>query len=309
MMKKISLLCLALSVIMFFASCESTVIARIEFSGDGKTAEMRHIEYDLSYILDNADELSASLKVPPMLKNVNPKIDYGKLLSAFGMTGAEYEKFSDPSGRKYKLGTKTMIVYDAGFISYTDTSLYEMPLKWGGNIMDETEYLAGEAGLDISGLSYDSTYQTADTVSVTFKRRINGVRVVGRTGITAEGMGDGFAGFYYLSSAYSSEREFEPVSLTDAVNELLTEKSSQSFGREIGVEAAPIETVKVTGVEIVYWDSAYTQTKMNQTYIQPVYCFTGECTDCDGSVTPFVGYVRAVPDTITTDFHVEDLGE
>jgi len=301
-MKKAASFLLAL-LLCALCSCDSHygVIVRIEFSGEGKSAEARHISYDLSAVREK--ELSSL----PLLKNINPYLDYDKLLAAFQMEGAEYTKFSDPSGRKYKQNEKTLVVYRSGLISFTDTSRYgkvntilEKQMR-----LAATE-LAEAAGLDVSELVYGETVLSEESATVVFSRRINGVETVGRTGMSVTFNGDGVSGFSYLCTAYGIAVEQELISVSEACDLLLTDKSSQTFGRETGVKTRAIETVIVSDVTLVYWDSAYTQTRMYQTHIQPVYRFEGVCIDSIGGKTVFTGYVRAVSDKVTANFHVDD---
>lgn len=303
---------LVLSTLAAFAlmsSCGSNVIARIEFSGDGKTAEMRNISYDLSEIESMADELDDALGAPPILKNVKWNIDYDTLLGVFEMSDSECEKQSDPEARTYTSGSKSIVIYGSGVMSYKDSSLYDLPCEL---TEEEAESLAREkmtaAGFDISDMTVSNASTEEDgTMILVFGRQINGLKVVGNTGATVAFNGNGISSLSFMSTAYSEEIQFEPIGVKAAAAELLTEKSSQTFGRQAGQNMLPIRTVRVTGVEFVYWDSVYTQTKMNQTHIQPVYCFTGICTDADGNETQFTGYVRAVSDSRTTNFRVDEI--
>ena len=295
-MKKFGLLLLTLLFLLCSCDVNSGVIARIEFSGTGLTASARHVNYDLSAV---EGKEPAAL---PLLKNVDPKIDYAKLLAAFGMTGADYARLSNPSGRKYKLGGKTLIVYKAGFISFTDLSLYgKVNTMQPKQMADAATALAAQAGLSVSDLTFAESFDG----TVVFTRTIDGTEAVGRTGMSATYNGDAVSGFSYLSSNYGDKQDVPLIGAAEAGTLLLTDKSSQSFGRETGVAVAAITDVIVTDVELVYWDSAYTQTQMRQTHIQPVYRFTGDCIDSLGNVSPFTGYVRAVSDNLTTDFFVD----
>lgn len=310
-MKRFAAILIALMLSLSLCACSgSGAIARIEFSATGYAASARHITYDLSALQGREEELDAKLGQPATLRNVSADIDSEKLLEAFGMTGATVEKRKDPNGREYTKGTRSLVLYDSGILSYSDSSLYEKESTISGEEAAALiENVAGQAGLDLSDLTLADTYQTEYGWSLTYGRTINGMKVVGRTGLTAEIKGDGISGFRFLSTPYGKEMDIELIGVSAAMAELLTEKSSQSFGRETNTEVSAIETVKVTDVSLVYWDSAYTQTKMNQTHIQPVYCFTGICTDRKGNQTDFTGYVRALSDDITVNFHVENIDE
>lgn len=310
-MKRVISAVVTLMLALSLCACDSNgVVARIEFSAAGYAASARHITYDLSSLEGRETELDGTLGKPATLKNVSPDIDTGKLLEAFGMTGATSEKKSDPDGREYTSGTRSLILYDSGIISYSDSSLYE---KESTLTAEQAAELIGnvarQAGLDLSQLTLADTYETEYGWSVSYSRTINGIKVVGRTGLTAEIKGDGISGFRFLSTAYGNEVDMELIGVSAAMDELLTENSSQSFGRPTDTESAAITDVKVTDVSLVYWDSAYTQTKMNQTHIQPVYCFIGICIDREGNETTFTGYVRAISDEHTTNFHVENIEE
>ena len=300
-MKKL-LAALTAFLLLLFCSCDANfgVIARIEFSNGGKTAEARHITYDLFAVEGKqVDPL-------PLLENIKPKLDYGKLLSAFGMEKADYTSFSDPAGRKYKTETKTLVVYESGLISFSDTSLYGKGNTFTDEQLRQTgEETAKNAGLDLSELTLAEWLSAEEARTAAYDRKIGGVEAVGRTGMNITYNGDGISGLTYLASTYKNKTEQTLLTVGEAAKLLLTEESSQSFGREVGVAVKAIETVTVTDVDLVYWDSTYTQTRMMQTHIQPVYRFTGICLDTDGKESPFTGYVRAVPDSETTDFYVD----
>lgn len=295
--------------LLSLCSCSgSGLIVRIEFAGDGLTASMRNIDYDLSALEAKAEELDAQLGSLPVLKNVPREMDKDKLLSTFGLDGTEPEKQTSPDASVHRSGTKTLVVYDAGFISYRDTSLYDQPCTLSE---EEARSIATEkataAGLDLSDLTVSGVTFADDIATVSFSREINGVQTVGQTGLTVKFNGGEISSLNYSASAYSGELEIEPIGVAAALAELLTENSSQTFGRQTGQAVEAIRRVKVTDVKFVYWDSAYTQTQMYQTHIQPVYCFTGTCTDDSGNETPFTGYVRAISDDITANFRVDEV--
>lgn len=308
--KRISALLLIFLLTLAFVSCEGYgAIVRIEFSGDGKTASMRKIEYDLSAFSSKADQLDTQLGIIPTLINVNPSINYDKLLDAFNMSGAKFEKQTDPNARTYSLGDKTLVVYEAGFISFSDASLYGKTNTCDRDTaVGKVKTVANNAGINISDLYEDDVYEDEDgTITVSFKRKINGIDVAGRCGLTAVINGDGISSLSFTASSYSGEFEMEIIGVEKALELLLSENSSHSFGREIGQASTAIKKVTVTDVKLVYWDSAYTQTKMYQSHIQPVYCFSGICTDAEGNETEYTGYVRGISDDYTANFKVEEI--
>ncbi len=309
-MKRLFTACVVL-LLAFLVSCDSnSLMVRIEFSGAGYAASARHIDYDLSTLQGKEDALDSSLGQLPALKNTPVDLDTDTLLAAFGMTGATSEKKSDPAGWEYTLGSKSLILYKSGILSFSDSSLYDKPGTLTGEQAAElVKATAEKAGLDLIGLTLADTFETEYGWSLSYSRTVNGVKTVGRTGITADIKGNGLSGFRYLCTAYEREVPTTLIGVKAAMEELLTERSSQSFGRPTDTQSSVITDVAVTDVTLVYWDSAYTQTKMNQTHIQPVYCFTGVCTDREGNQTDFTGYVRAISDKETANFHVENIDE
>lgn len=307
--KRIICFCLSTVIALFLSSCGgSGAIVRIEFSGDGKTASMRKIDYDLSAVSSKTAELDAELGILPTLINNNPSTDYERILKAFQMEGAKYEKQTDPNARTYSLGDKTLVIYASGIISFSDTALYGKE-----NTCDKTaasekvKAIAGKAEINISDLYEAEVFDDGGIYTVTYKRKINNVEVAGRSGLTAVVSGDGISSLNFTASAYSGEFEVELVGVEKAMELLLSENSTHSFGREIGQAATAIKSVTVTEVSLVYWDNMYGQTKMYQSHIQPVYCFKGICTDADGNVSDYVGYVRAISDDYTANFRVDEI--
>ena len=302
-MKKIICVFLISLFLLSLVSCSGGAISRIEFSGTTATEHQRKIKYDFSELSSKAEELDASFGTPPMLNNVNKKYDKKTLLSAFNMSDVKAERMKNTAVKAYRYvdGDKRLITHDDGFIAYYNTALYEK-----APTLSDSEYKAladdviNKLGLDLTELTPQEMTDAEGRKLLYYSRKINGITVVGNTGLYFYFEGDGISIFKQQCSAYSGETHFEPIGVKAALDALLTEKSAQSFGREEA--ASRVETVKVTSVQLVYWDSFKSQ--VSQTHIQPVYLFHGTATDSNSVETEFTGYVRAVSDDLTASFGI-----
>ncbi len=285
-------------------SCNGTgAIARVEFSGTTATQEQRKIEYDFTSLLNQTETLDAELGTPPMLNNTNKKYDGSTLLSAFGMGNVKREKMENTAVKAYRYvdGQKRLITHEDGFISFYNTALYGVkPTLSDDEYIKIAEDVIEKLGLDMSELSAAEMTDANGARLLSYNRTINGIKVVGNTGLHFYFEGNGLSIFKQQCSTYSGETPFEPIGVASALDKLLTEESAQSFGRE--ETTSRIKTVEVTSVQLVYWDSFKSQ--VFQTHIQPVYLFHGIATDLDGVETVFTGYVRAVSDDLTASFGV-----
>jgi hypothetical protein len=59
-----------------------------------------------------------------------------------------------------------------------------------------------------------------------------------------------------------------------------------------------VKTANIKKVELLYWEDS--SPNSSQTYIQPVYKFSGDTFNEKGDKDNFVAYVQAIPDDITT---------
>ncbi len=302
-MKKLLSVFLVAVLSFGFISCSGGGISRIEFSGTTATEHQRKIKYDFSELSSKASELDVSFGTPPMLNNIKKKYDKNTLLNAFNMGDVKREKMENTAVKAYRYvdGDKRLITHDDGFIAYYNTALYEKaPTLSDSEYKALAEDVIKKLGIDLTELTPQEMTDADGRKFLYYSRKINGITVVGNTGLYFYFEGDGISIFKQLCSTYSGETPFEPIGVKAALDTLLTEKSAQSFGREEA--ASKIETVKVTSVSVVYWDSFKSQ--VSQTHIQPVYLFHGTATDEDGIETEFTGYVRAVSDDITASFGI-----
>lgn len=292
------------SLLFTAVSCVGNgTVARIEFSGTAATQHQRKIEYDFSDLYEQADTLDISLGAPPMLNNIGKKYNKDILLSAFDMSNVKREKMENTSVRAYRYidGQKRLITHDDGFISFYNTALYGVaPTLSDEEYKSIAEAVIEKLGLDLSELSPSEMVDANGARLLSYNRTINGIKVVGNSGLHFYFEGDGLSIFKQQCSTYSGETSFEPIGVKAALDKLLTADSSQNFGRD--ETTARIKTVLVDSVQMVYWDSFKSQ--VYQTHIQPVYLFHGTATDSDGVETVFTGYVRAVSDDLTASFGI-----
>ncbi len=308
--ERIGILALALAATLAAGGCSSSVIARVEFFGSKATAQQRQVEYDFSALEARAAELDTQLGAPPLLHTVEKNnLDASTLLTAFGMDGAtKGEKNKDDNSVRYTDGDRTLILYPSGTFNFFNTALYGQACT-----KSDAEYqaLAGEvlsaSGIQTQELTPGEMQEAGGYRLLSYQRTINGLPVVGNTGVEIYFAGDGIAMLYQMSSAYDGERKSEPIGVAAALQTLLTEASSQDFGRDQSQSGVLIRTVTVESVEMVYWDN--TKTQERQTHIQPVYLFRGTATDEAGTQTTFRGYVRVVSDEITTSFERDEIEE
>lgn len=202
---------------------------------------------------------------------------------------------------------------DNSFIKLNDDGTYEYHIKKRdefkeSNISDNdairlSKKLLAENDLLLSGFSFKTVgYETVTSESdpkktkilrkfVYFNRKIDNEFTCGVSrivvGIDQNGM---ISDLFCVAKNTSVEQNIKIKDFNTAYSDL------KRFNGLITMDG-DVNKANIKKVELLYWED--NTPNSDQTYIQPVYKFSGDTYNENGEKGEFIGYIRAIPDDIT----------
>ena len=132
-------------------------------------------------------------------------------------------------------------------------------------------------------------------VGVSFRKKINDIRILGNDVFELYFDGSGIEGLYIELYDYNMAGTMDLIPIKEAATRI---KSPDSFNiDENGLEKnmQKIDTLEIQKVKL-YWVNQYNN---GCNVLQPVYCFTGIATDINGMKASFNSIIIAVPESYT----------
>ncbi len=188
--------------------------------------------------------------------------------------------------------------------SYLDMSDEELE-KIAWEAFEKLPFMDGT--FEYTGIVSETTLKDSEgthTVSagVSFRRKLDGIRVLGDERCVLKFDGDGLIGFTFELYEYKEIGQMDVVPLDDAFAKLKTPDRLVISSKEI------MNSLSI-GIDVVIDSMQLEETVpllVNQhsggcTILQPVYSFLGDATDTEGRETDFNCWVIAIPDEYTKD--------
>lgn len=200
-------------------------------------------------------------------------------------------------GQSIKLdGNK--LVGDLADYSYTDRSFYDMTdeeveiAAW--EVFEKLPFMEGTyeyLGVKVTHTRSDSVGEHTLRAGVSFRRLLDGTRIVGNDKCYLYFDGSGFVEFFIELYSYEKIGMMDIISLDDASQRIKNPDALSFSGGRLGVA----DTMQVEKVKLLF-ENQYSR---GCTILQPVYNFIGTATDAEGATAEFNSLVIAIPEKYT----------
>ncbi len=293
-MKKIIAIILC-GLVLALSGC-SPKYQRISFNDDSLCElPMQYINTNTHVINTSTETFSDCFPVYQILKRNISDREYQQMLQQLGI-----------SGHKVKLdGNKITAV----LTSYgTDTGEFHMSEEEVKNLAWETfnklPFMEGEyeyCGINKNEIISDSNGTRVTRVGVSFRRILDGIKIMGNDRCYFVFDNTGLAEFYINRYDYIKIGTLEMVPLESAFDRIKN-PDALSFETE-NVEQSPgvFDTLRVEKAGLVF----YNQAALGCTILQPVYNFDGIATDANEVQVKFNARIIAIPESYTYEKPLE----
>jgi len=323
---KFVLICLILT--MLATSCatatqnkkerDGDIIKSIEFAQPAAAYESEFKK--ITEALENADKdlFSQELPVYRIVPRKKDKHYDNEVLSVFEMKDCSMRASSFMV--TYENNSEEVDIFPSGSFSYKNSEKKsysdDIPISLSNeevkkqaeefllsrNLLPEGFYALEELGttkreITEPGADFPSEPITMEK-SPTFVRRIDGYELLGTSKIIVNFNYNGIIEVTSLYNDYELHKKIKCISLDEAIQKINT--SASLYDYDLEKVTGSIDELKLTNVEIVYYDSSPLNLERN-THIQPCYHFSGTVSDSKGNVSTFYALVPALPASETVD--------
>lgn len=291
-MKKIIILLSCISIALL-SGC-STQYKRISFNNENLAAPLESYVNEHTQVTNESKEIFAEHHpIYSIAKHVISKDDYSATLKQFGFT-----EDSHVPGQIIEYDENRIV---GSLVSYSDTSrgYFDMTndeveeLSW--MILNKLPYVNGTyeyLGVRSTMTLSDSTGDHITRAGVSFRRLINGTRIVGNDTIHLYFDGSGLVEFEIELYDYKEIGSMDIVPFSDALSRVTC---PDSFTIECNEPFGVINTMKVERVKLLYVN----QYRNGCIILQPIYYMIGTAINEKGDQSRFSSKVIAIPDSLT----------
>ena len=293
--------------IIFFICCCIVLLSgcsarykRISFNNDTLDGALNKYINDNTIVINDVKE--ENLTQFPVYKISERKITEEEVQEMFKQLGFDSEYASTRfkldgnriSGTLYNITNSDRKDYDAA--NMTDAELEK--LAW--DTFEKIPFLEGTyeyLGIRGEQTRSDSEGTHIERVRVSFRRVIDGIRVLGEDECFLYFDGDGLVEIYIELYDYEKTSTFDLVPLKDASSKI-KEPDLFVFDYETSIARfGEIDTLQTEKVNLLF----YNQYSDGCTILQPIYAFIGTATNGKGEKAEFKSVVIAIPEKYTHD--------
>ena len=271
----------------------STQFKRISFDADtlGQTLN-EHINENTKVLYTANDSLPKELPVYKISKRNISEKEFKQMLEQLGLE--EYESSFDLDGNKL---TGTLARYTDTSRGYFDMSEEELEqLAW--DIFNKLPFIEGNyeyLGIKVTDTISSSTEKNVQRVGVSFRRKIDNVRIVGYDQCHLYFDGSGFVEMNIELYNYEKIDTIDLIPLDSASERIKAPDSLKIDTDRFEQDVSLIDTMAVERVKLLYVN----QYRNDCEILQPVYNFIGVATDTNGNQSEFNSLVIAIPEKYT----------
>ncbi len=268
----------------------STQYKRISFADEalGDT----YVNENTKIIYTANDSFSEEIPVYKISKRNISNKEFKQMLKQLGLT--ENESSFELDGNRVSGTLASYTDTSRGYFDMSDEELEELSWDTFNNlpfIEGTYEYL----GIKSTDTISSSTETHITRVGVSFRRLIDGVRIIGNELCNLYFDGSGLVEINIELYDYDKIDTIDMISLESASERIKTPDSLSINSEASKQDIAMLETMQVEKVNLLYVN----QYRDDCEVLQPIYNFTGVATDVNGRQAKFNSIVIAIPEKYT----------
>lgn len=304
MIKKIvtiALCCLAITL----SGCSANKYQRISFNNQTLGQKLEYyIDNDTEVVNEVEKDFPSTLPIYKVSKRKITKDEIKKMGEQLGISASTMKNPFEVEDGNYLYGE--VASSDDGVRGYFDMADEELEkLSWDifkklpfmDGKEDEYEYLGIKATTTIS----DSEGEHLCRVGVSFRRRLDGMRVLGCDRCFLYFDGSGLVEVSIELYEYKKVGTMETVPLNEAESKI---KEPDSFDVEATGQLKKISRLQTDDISFL-WCNQYVD---GCEILEPMYVFSGTATDVEGTQGEFTSIVVGIPEKYTYEKKSEDQG-
>ena len=288
MKKMIPVLC---SLILVLSGCQAKY-QRISFDGDTPGEQFNHINADTRVENTVDADFSTSMPIYKISERNISQQEYDQMLEALELPGNP--RHSDLEGNRLFYNLASFVDSSRGYFELSDEEVEK--LAW--EIFNKIPFLEGEfecLGIKDTYTINDSTGDHIARAGVSFRRLLDGVRVIGEDNCTLYFDGSGLVAIRMALFEYEQTGTMDMIPVEEAADRINAPDNfifdAVDASQEIGV-ADTLEVERINLLLVNHYSRGCT-------ILQPVYSFVGTATDSKGAEAVFKSIIIAIPEAYT----------